>query len=155
MGGRRERRKVGGGVPESPPEAGSQPAARGQVRAPRAGNFGRGSRRRSGGRRHHGEGGVAQRPQLDRPPSGGPGPGAAPRSLAALRCLQATKPRPGPARAGALGGPSPRPCGLLRILAGGFGVRRSAREEGEGRRYRNTICANFSLKSYFFQFKYF
>lgn len=75
----------------------------------------------------------------------GPGPPSA--------ALRATASPPGPAPAAAQGRPSSAPSRVRAagsgFFPGGFGVRSSAREEGEGRRCRNTICANFFLKVIF------
>lgn len=82
--------------------------------------------------------------------------GGVPLPRACLCFLPATKPpaeqsSAGQSSGGALLGARPHPRCWLSTL-GGFGVRRSAREGGDGKRCRNTICANFFflLKSNFF-----
>lgn len=114
-----------------------------QVPAPRARGFGARSRRRLGGER-------AAPPT--RPPGGGLGPAATP---APGGGLAAAPRRPGsPCASSRLCAPefTRQPRRWLSIHLGSFGVRRRAREEGDGRRCRNTICANFFLflKSSFF-----
>lgn len=164
-GREKKKKESGGGEGCRPPPTPHPPPPplrpHGQVRAPSAGNFGLGSQRRPAGRAGGmGKGGRTAHPA--RPPSGGQD-GAAPQSRTpSAACRPPTSPlaahpppSPGQRAADSLGSPSARPRGLLRNLPGGSGVRSSAREEGEGRRCRNTICANFFLKSYFFQFKYF
>lgn len=167
MGGRRERR---GGLCRNLPGAGSQAAAWAVAGA--AGPSAQRSQFRSGKPDEAGWGGaepaprgreVAQRVQPDpqaagrdeeRPRQAVEPRGGCRRSWAALRCLQATKSPPGPAPAGARGGPSPapsaRPCGWLRILPWGFGVRSRARGGGGGEEMQKYHLCQFFLKSYFF-----
>lgn len=105
---------------------------------------------------------VAQRVQQDPHKAGpdkegpqqavGPGGGCG-CSRAGLRCLQATKSPPPAAPAELSAGPPGRPASSLRLVRdsswGFWGEKRRAVGEGEGKRCRNTICANFFLKVFF------